>query len=78
VSPSGQTTIKAGPSSPEDDDGGQGEGTEARGGKTPSGKAAAAKDDTGGRKPNGLQQPLRPSAELAAVVGPGRCRAARW
>jgi chromatin remodeling complex protein RSC6 len=43
---------------------------EARGGKTPSGKAAAAKDDTGGRKPNGLQQPLRPSAELAAVVGP--------
>ena len=35
------------------------------------GKAAASKDDTGGRKPNGLQQPLRPSAELAAVVGPG-------
>ena len=34
-----------------------------------SGKAAAAKDDTGGKKPNALQQPLRPSAELAAVVG---------
>ncbi len=34
------------------------------------GKAAAAKDDTGGRKPNALQRPLRPSAELAAVVGP--------
>ena len=45
---------------------------EARGGKAPSGKtAAAAKDDTGskGKRPNGLQQPLRPSAELAAVVG---------
>ena len=25
----------------------------------------------GGRKPNGLQQPLQPSKELAAVVGPG-------
>ena len=37
----------------------------ARGGK------AAAKDDAGGKRPNGLQQPLRPSAELAAVVGPG-------
>ena len=43
----------------------------ARGGKTASGKAAAAKDDTGGRKPNALQRPMRPSAELAAVVGPG-------
>ena len=32
---------------------------------------AAAKDDTGGKKPNALQRPLRPSAELAAVVGPG-------
>ena len=42
---------------------------EAQGGKTPSGKAAAAKD-TGAKKPNALQQPLRPSAELAAVVGP--------
>ena len=42
----------------------------ARGGKAPSGKAAA-KDDAGGKRPNGLQQPLRPSAELAAVVGPG-------
>ena len=38
--------------------------------KAQSGKAAAAKDDTGGRKPNALQRPLRPSAELAAVVGP--------
>ena len=37
-----------------------------------SGKAAAAKDDAAGKgkRPNGLQQPLRPSAELAAVVGP--------
>ena len=46
---------------------------EARGGEAPSGKAAAAaKDGTGskGKRPNGLQQPLRPSAELAAVVGP--------
>ncbi len=38
-------------------------------GKTPSGKVAAAKGDTGSKRPNGLQQPLRPSAELAAVVG---------
>ena len=37
--------------------------------EAPNGKATAAKDDTGGKKPNGLQQPLRPSAELAAVVG---------
>ena len=44
--------------------------SEARGGKTPNGKAAAAKDGTGGKKPNALQRPLRPSAELAAVVGP--------
>ncbi len=38
----------------------------ARGGK------AAAKDDAGskGKRPNALQRPLRPSAELAAVVGP--------
>jgi upstream activation factor subunit UAF30 len=45
---------------------------EAGSGKAPSGKAAAAKDDAGGegKRPNGLQQPLRPSAELAAVVGP--------
>ena len=44
----------------------------AESGKRPSGKAAAAKDDTGGegKRPNALQQPLRPSAELAAVVGP--------
>ena len=35
-----------------------------------SGKAAA-KDDAGGKgkRPNALQRPLRPSAELAAVVG---------
>ena len=44
---------------------------ETRGGKAGSGKVAAAKGDTGGKRPNGLQQPLRPSAELAAVVGPG-------
>ena len=44
---------------------------EARGGKTPSRKAAAAKDDTGAKKPTALQRPLLPSAELAAVVGPG-------
>lgn len=33
---------------------------------------AAAKDGTAskGKRPNGLQQPLRPSAELAAVVDP--------
>ena len=37
--------------------------------EAPNGKAAAAKDGTGGKRPNGLQQPLRPSAELAAVVG---------
>jgi upstream activation factor subunit UAF30 len=36
------------------------------------GKAVAAKDDAGGKgkRPNALQQPLKPSAELAAVVGP--------
>jgi chromatin remodeling complex protein RSC6 len=39
--------------------------------EAPNGKAAAAKDDTGGKKPNALQRPLRPSAELVAVVGPG-------
>ena len=44
--------------------------TKAKAPKAQSGKAAAAKDDTRGKKPNGLQQPLRPSAELAAVVGP--------
>ena len=36
--------------------------------KTP--KMAPEKKAAGG-KPNALQQPLRPSAELAAVVGPG-------
>ncbi len=43
----------------------------AKGGETPSGKAAAAKDDgaSKGKRPNALQQPLKPSAELAAVVG---------
>ena len=35
--------------------------------KKTTGKAEAA----GGGKANALQQPLRPSAELAAVVGPG-------
>jgi len=40
----------------------------ARGGKA----AATAKDDAAAKskRPNALQQPLRPSAELAAVVGP--------
>ena len=38
--------------------------------EAPNGKAKAAKDDTGGKRPNALQRPLRPSAELAAVVGP--------
>ncbi len=44
---------------------------EAKGGERPSGKATA-KDDAAakGKRPNGLQQPLRPSADLAAVVGP--------
>ena len=40
-------------------------------GKKPSGKAAAKDDAAGeGKRPNALQQPLKPSAELAAVVGP--------
>jgi upstream activation factor subunit UAF30 len=41
--------------------------------KVKSGQAAAAgtKDAGGGKKPNTLQKPLRPSKELAAVVGPG-------
>jgi upstream activation factor subunit UAF30 len=37
--------------------------------KTPGKKAAP--EAAGGGKPNGLQQALRPSAALAAVVGPG-------
>ena len=45
--------------------------TKAPEAKAPSGKAAAVKGETEGKRPNGLQQPLRPSAELAAVVGPG-------
>ena len=36
--------------------------------KTQGGKAAASKG-AGGKRPNALQRPLRPSAELAAVVG---------
>ncbi|HEX8416314.1 MAG TPA: SWIB/MDM2 domain-containing protein [Methylobacterium sp.] len=32
-------------------------------------KAAAPKTASAGAKPNALQQPLKPSAELAAVVG---------
>ena len=42
--------------------------------KAKSGQAAAAgtKDaGGGGKRPNALQKPLRPSKELAAVVGPG-------
>jgi chromatin remodeling complex protein RSC6 len=34
------------------------------------GKAAAPRSTGGDKKPNALQQPLRPSRELAAVVGP--------
>ena len=52
--------------------------TKAPGVKAPKARAreaqddqAAAPKDTGAKKPNALQQPLRPSAELAAVVGPG-------
>jgi upstream activation factor subunit UAF30 len=39
--------------------------------KAKSGQAAAAgtKGTGGGKKPNALQKPLRPSKELAAVVG---------
>ncbi len=37
--------------------------------EAPNGEAAAP-EDAGGKKPNALQRPLRPSAELAAVVGP--------
>jgi len=39
--------------------------TKAKSGPTGS------KKDAGGQKPTGLQQPLQPSKELAAVVGPG-------
>jgi upstream activation factor subunit UAF30 len=43
--------------------------------KAKSGQAAAAAgtEDAGGggKRPNALQKPLRPSKELAAVVGPG-------
>ncbi len=43
--------------------------------KAKSGQAAAAagtKDAAGGgKRPNALQKPLRPSKELAAVIGPG-------
>ena len=38
--------------------------------KAKSGQAAGTKD-TGSGKANALQKPLRPSKELAAVVGPG-------
>jgi upstream activation factor subunit UAF30 len=38
--------------------------------KVKSGQAAGTKD-TGSGKANALQKPLRPSKELAAVVGPG-------
>ena len=36
--------------------------------KAQGGKAAAPRG-TGGKRPNALQQPFRPSTELAAVVG---------
>ena len=46
------------------------EGTKApKAGKAHSAQAEPA--SPGGRKPNALQKPLRPSRELAAVVGPG-------
>ena len=41
--------------------------TKAKGGQTGSKRDAGGS----GQKPNGLQQPLQPSKELAAVVGPG-------
>ena len=51
--------------------------TKAPGVKAPKARAreaqddqAAAPKDKGARKPNALQRPLRPSAELAEVVGP--------
>src|SRR5215211_7407441 len=45
--------------------------SEAKAPTARGGKAAAKGDAAGeGKRPNGLQQPLRPSAELAAVVGP--------
>ncbi len=37
--------------------------------KAKSGQAAAGTKDARGKKPNALQKPLRPSKELAAVVG---------
>jgi chromatin remodeling complex protein RSC6 len=40
--------------------------TKAKSGQTGSKKGAGG----GGQEPNGLQQPLQPSKELAAVVGP--------
>jgi chromatin remodeling complex protein RSC6 len=40
--------------------------------KAKSGQTAGTKDaGGGGKRPNALQKPLRPSKELAAVVGPG-------
>src|SRR3712207_3139140 len=39
--------------------------------KTQGKEPAAKKKAGGGGKANALQQPLRPSEELAAVVGPG-------
>ena len=39
--------------------------------KAKSGQAAGTKDTGGGKRPNALQKPLRPSKELAAVVGAG-------
>jgi chromatin remodeling complex protein RSC6 len=39
--------------------------------KARSGQAAAGTKDAGSKRPDALQKPLRPSTELAAVVGPG-------
>ena len=36
---------------------------------TKTGTAKAASSSTGGEQPNGLQKPVQPSKELAAVVG---------
>ena len=51
--------------------------TKAPGAKAPKARAREAQDDQAAapkdkeaKKPNALQRPLRPSAELAAVVGP--------
>ena len=55
------STTQAEPSGSEDDHADQSQ-------ERPAGSKKSA---GGGQKPNALQQPLQPSKELAAVVGPG-------